>query len=56
MTVGTDEENAALLERHNASGKLFVSHTKLRDRYGIRVAIGNGATEWRHVQQILDLI
>ena len=53
---GTDEENAALLERLNASGKLFVSHTKLRDRYGIRVAIGNGATEWRHVQQILDLI
>ncbi|MGZ8867712.1 MAG: pyridoxal phosphate-dependent decarboxylase family protein [Thermoanaerobaculia bacterium] len=53
---GSDEENAALLERLNATGKLFVSHTKLRDRYGIRVAIGNGATEWRHVQQILDLI
>ena len=53
---GSDEENAALLERLNASGKIFVSHTKLRDRYGIRVAIGNGATEWRHVQQILDLV
>jgi aromatic-L-amino-acid decarboxylase len=53
---GSDEENAALLERMNASGKLFVSHTKLRGRYGIRVALGNGATEWRHVQQILDLL
>lgn len=53
---GSDEENAALLERLNASGQIFVSHTKLRDRYGIRVAIGNGATEWRHVQQILDQI
>lgn len=53
---GSDEENAALLDRLNATGRLFVSHTKLRDRYGIRVAIGNGATEWRHVQQILDLI
>jgi aromatic-L-amino-acid decarboxylase len=53
---GSDEENAALLERINASGKLFVSHTKLRDRYGIRVAIGNGATEWRHVEQLLDLL
>jgi aromatic-L-amino-acid decarboxylase len=53
---GSDDENAALLDRLNATGKLFVSHTKLRDRYGIRVAIGNGATEWRHVQQILDLI
>ena len=53
---GSDEENAALLERMNASGKIFVSHTKLNGRYGIRVAIGNGATEWRHVQQILDLL
>jgi aromatic-L-amino-acid decarboxylase len=53
---GSDEENAALLERLNASGKLFVSHTKLRDRYGIRVAIGNGATEWRHVEQIVNLL
>ena len=53
---GSDEENAALLERINASGKLFVSHTKLRGRYGIRVAIGNGATEWRHVEQILSFL
>jgi aromatic-L-amino-acid decarboxylase len=53
---GSDEENMALLERINASGRLFVSHTKLRGRYGIRVAIGNGATEWRHVAQILDFL
>ena len=49
-----DEATAALMERMNASGKLFVSHTKLRDQYGIRVAIGNGATEWRHVAALLD--
>lgn len=53
---GSDEENAQLLERINASGQLFVSHTKLRDRYGIRVAIGNGASEWRHVEQILAFL
>ncbi|HUP47844.1 MAG TPA: pyridoxal-dependent decarboxylase [Thermoanaerobaculia bacterium] len=53
---GSEEENAALLERINASGRVFVSHTKLRGVYGIRVAIGNGATEWRHVEQILDLL
>lgn len=50
-----DEATAALMERMNASGKLFVSHTKLRDQYGIRVALGNGATEWRHVEEILRL-
>src|SRR4051812_2816748 len=53
---GTDEENAALLERMNASGQLFVSHTRLNGQYGIRVAIGNGATEWRHVARILDFL
>lgn len=45
-----------LLETMNASGVLFVSHTRLRDRYGIRVAIGNGATEWRHVERILSFL
>ncbi len=53
---GTDEDNMRLLERINESGKLFVSHTKLRHKYGIRVAIGNGATEWRHVAQILEFL
>lgn len=53
---GSDDENMRLMERMNASGKLFVSHTKLRDRYGIRVAIGNGATEWRHVEQVLKFL
>ena len=51
-----DSATAALLERLNASGKLFVSHTKLRGLYAIRVAIGNGATEWRHVEQILSTL
>jgi aromatic-L-amino-acid decarboxylase len=51
-----DDATMELLERMNASGKLFVSHTRLRGQYGIRVAIGNGATEWRHVHQILDAL
>jgi aromatic-L-amino-acid/L-tryptophan decarboxylase len=44
------------LERMNASGRLFVSHTRLRGKYGIRVAIGNGATEWEHVKRVLDYL
>jgi aromatic-L-amino-acid decarboxylase len=53
---GSDEETAAIMERMNASGQLFVSHTKLKGKYGIRVAIGNGATEWRHVERVLSFV
>ncbi len=38
---GSDEENAALLERVNATGELFISHTRLNGRYVLRLAIGN---------------
>ena len=58
---GIDEaasERASIeaLERMNASGRLFVSHTRLAGRYGIRVAIGNGATEWEHVARVLEYL
>ncbi|HEV7923569.1 MAG TPA: pyridoxal-dependent decarboxylase, partial [Thermoanaerobaculia bacterium] len=49
-----DAATEALLQRINASGAAFVSNTKLKGRYCLRVAIGNGATEWRHVERILD--
>jgi aromatic-L-amino-acid decarboxylase len=54
----TASERASIeaLERMNASGRLFVSHTRLRNRYGIRVAIGNGATEWEHVARVLEYV
>jgi aromatic-L-amino-acid decarboxylase len=52
--LASDDETMSALERMNASGQLFVSHTKLRGEYAIRVAIGNGATEWRHVAALLD--
>jgi aromatic-L-amino-acid decarboxylase len=51
-----DEDTMALLDRLNASGDVFVSHTKRGEQFGIRVAIGNGATEWRHVERILSLL
>ena len=41
---GGDEENEALLERVNATGAAFLSHTKLNGRYTLRLAVGNART------------
>jgi len=54
--AASERASSELLERMNASGRLFVSHTRLRDRFGIRVAIGNGATRWEHVARVLEFL
>jgi aromatic-L-amino-acid decarboxylase len=41
---GSDEDNERLLARVNASGELFISHTRLGGRYVLRLAIGNERT------------
>jgi aromatic-L-amino-acid decarboxylase len=43
--------NAAILERVNASGRVYLSHTKLGEAYTLRLAIGNLRTERRHVAE-----
>ena len=48
--------NAAILERVNASGKAFISHTKLNGAYALRLAIGNIRTERRHVAEAWALL
>jgi aromatic-L-amino-acid/L-tryptophan decarboxylase len=40
----SDEENAAIVERANKSGELFLSHARLNGRYVLRLAVGNERT------------
>jgi len=51
-----DAFNERLLEGVNASGVGFISHTKLRGRYTIRVAIGNLRTQREDVEQLWEAL
>ena len=53
---GSDEENEALLERVNASGEAFLSHTKLDGRYVLRLAVGNARTTEDDVRAAWDVL
>jgi aromatic-L-amino-acid/L-tryptophan decarboxylase len=53
---GTDEENEALLGRVNASGEVFLSHTRLDGRYVIRLAIGSARTIEDDVRLVWDVL
>jgi aromatic-L-amino-acid decarboxylase len=52
----SDDENEALLERVNASGEVFLSHTRLDGRYVLRLAIGNYGTTEDDVRLAWDVL
>jgi aromatic-L-amino-acid decarboxylase len=53
---GSDEGNEALLERVNASGKVFLSGTRLGGRFVLRLAVGNARTNEDDVQLAWDVL
>jgi aromatic-L-amino-acid/L-tryptophan decarboxylase len=46
-----DDLNTRLMDAVNRTGEIFLSHTRLHDRFTIRLAIGNLRTEPRHVER-----
>ena len=53
---GSDEANARIEERVNASGEIFITHTKLAGRYVLRLAIGNARTTEDDVRRAWDVL
>jgi aromatic-L-amino-acid decarboxylase len=51
-----DDFNRALLERLNASGRLYLTHTTLGDRFTLRLCVGQTNTEERHVAKAWERI
>jgi aromatic-L-amino-acid decarboxylase len=51
-----DELNERLLQAVNATRRVCLTHTRLGGRYVIRMAIGQRATERRHVAEAWEII
>jgi aromatic-L-amino-acid/L-tryptophan decarboxylase len=51
-----DAANARLLDLVNGSGEVFLSHTRLNDRFALRVAIGHLRTTESHVRRAWTLL
>jgi aromatic-L-amino-acid decarboxylase len=51
-----DELNERLLARLNATGEVYLSHTKLHDRFVLRAAIGNLRTTEVQVRRLWELL
>jgi aromatic-L-amino-acid decarboxylase len=54
--VDGDEATQRLHEALNATGRVYLTHTKLAGRYVVRAAIGTWTTEQRHVDALWELI
>ena len=51
-----DALNERVMAAVNATGEAYLSHTKLRGRYVLRLAIGNIRTDERHVRHAWELL
>ena len=51
-----DAINEQLMHDLNATGAAFLSHTKLHDKFTLRLSIGNINTTEAHVRRVWELL
>ena len=51
-----DELNGSIMHAVNATGEVFISHTKIEGRYAIRLAIGNLRTQRSDVEHAWHIL
>jgi aromatic-L-amino-acid/L-tryptophan decarboxylase len=54
--VDLDALNEKILHGINASGRALLSHTRLNDKFTLRLSIGNIRTTEKHVRQVWQLL
>jgi len=54
--VALNTLNAGLMERLNATGKIYLTHTKLNGRFALRIVVGQTNVEERHVREAWEMI
>ena len=51
-----DKLNEKIMNEINASGKAYISHTKLNGKFTLRLSIGSIHAEQRHVENVWNLL
>jgi len=54
--VNGDEAGERLLNRVNEEGNIYLTHTKLNDRYTLRLCIGQSGTDEGHVRNAFEIL
>jgi len=55
-SVRLDALNESIMHGVNASGRALLSHTRVNDKFTLRLSIGNIRTTERHVRQVWVLL
>jgi aromatic-L-amino-acid decarboxylase len=53
---GSDAQNKAIMDKVNASNRVFIASTVLDGKLTLRLAIGNLETSWKDIQEFWELL